>query len=167
MFWDILCFKWDMPGGWCCRSVAGPATPALPAIEFAPLPAPTLISLTPSDRDRACCSLVICPHECVDAVRRVPAAGAVGYQVCPRAYSNADILYTPSPSLQQYGNVNADLPTWIAAAPPPFEKHSRIFFLQCCPFFIRIGWFALFPFIERENTADQPIREKEDIPVHF
>ena len=39
------------------------------------------------------------------------AAGAAGYQVCPRAYSNADILHTPSPSLQQYGNVNADLPT--------------------------------------------------------
>ena len=54
-----ICLEPEAESGWCSRSVAGPATQALPAIESAPLPSPTMISLTPSDRDRACCSLVM------------------------------------------------------------------------------------------------------------
>ena len=86
---------------------------AAPAIKSAPLPAPTLISLIPSDQDRACCSLVICPHECVavaDAVLRVPQPALLVIKSAPVPTAML-ISCTPSPSLQEYGKVNADLPT--------------------------------------------------------
>jgi len=138
MFWDILLFVWDIPGGWCRRSVAGPgrpATPAPPAIESAPLPAPTLISLTPSDRDRACCSLVICPHECVDAVRRVPRPALLVIKSIPVPTA---MLISCTHQALAYSSMATSTPTC------PLESlrrpsHSRnireFFFLECSAFF--------------------------------
>ena len=58
-FWDILCFEWDIPGSWCCRSVAGPAAPAPPAITSAFLH----LHWSPLHQDQVCGRCVTCQHE--------------------------------------------------------------------------------------------------------
>jgi len=148
--WDILFFVAIYQEADALRLAQGPLLrrlrqPCLPSSAL--VPAPTLRHDLPHTKP-----LMTCPHECVavaDAVRRV--AGRVPRRTALLAITSAPmptvmlISSTPSPSLQQYDNINADLPTGIAAAHrvpqrrPHVGCHPRIDGAAQCPFTVALG----------------------------